>query len=147
MHLLNCQRTCEATARTITGRLHISGITAEPPTCTRHPPSQILCSAIIAASPPPRTATMVAKPPEMETCTVGSCNLHRWIAFSSSWLWRTTKGLSSYWGTITGRLRHRKNNYHGGGTMVWEGVAVPWYGRGGGIIVRLSKLWNGQPCY
>ena len=36
---------------------------------------------------------------------LGICTLHRWFAFSSWWLWRTTKGLSSYWETLPGRLR------------------------------------------
>ena len=41
-------------------------------------PSQIMCSAITAVSSSSSIITMVTKPPEMGTRTVGSCILHWW---------------------------------------------------------------------
>ena len=75
--LPNCQRHCPYLPRTASYQLRA--------VCNRlvhrASPSQTLCSAIIAASPPSSTAAMVAKPPEAETCTVGSCTQARIMAF------------------------------------------------------------------
>ena len=73
---------------------------AEPPTCIR-PRRPCVRSLLLLRH---RMATMVTKPSEMETYRVGSYTLDQCIAFLSWCLWRTTKGPSSYWGTLLGRL-------------------------------------------